>query len=76
MEKRGYTEKQAAAYIGMSRGFLSQDRMNGFRENRTQGPNYVKFGRNIRYLKEHLDAWLEKHIVEREAPEFINIDKL
>jgi hypothetical protein len=66
MNKRGFTEEEAAYYIGMSRAFLRQDRMNGIRKNRTPGPNYIKAGRSIRYLKEDLDGWLEKHrIIEQ-----------
>jgi predicted DNA-binding transcriptional regulator AlpA len=65
MEKRSMTEKEAAEYISMSRAFLSQDRMNGIRKNRTPGPEFSKFGRSIRYMKEDLDAWLDKHKVKR-----------
>ena len=61
MNKRGYTEEEAAKYISMSQSFLRQDRMNGVRKNRTPGPGYVKIGRSIRYLKEDLDSWLEAH---------------
>jgi hypothetical protein len=59
------TEKEAAKYIRMSRSFLSQDRMNGFREGRTQGPRYMKLGRSIRYHKDDLDEWLTKNRVHR-----------
>ena len=55
------TEKQAAPYIGMSRSFLRQSRMNGKRENRTPGPPYLKIGRKVLYLAEDLDAWLLEH---------------
>lgn len=65
MNKRSFTEQEASVYIGMSRSFLRQDRMNGIRKNRTPGPNYVKIGRAIRYLKEELDRWLENYKVER-----------
>ncbi len=67
MNKRSLTEKEAAEYIGMSCSFLRQDRMNGFRLNRTPGPNYVRIGRAVRYLREELDKWLEKNKVERTA---------
>lgn len=63
--KNTLTEKEAAEYIGMSRSFLRQDRMNGYRETRTRGPDYLKFGRAIRYRKEDLDAWLMEHLVNR-----------
>lgn len=62
------TEKEAAQYIGMSRSFLSQDRMNGFRDRRTPGPIFMKLGRSIRYRKEDLDAWLAQHRVVRNFP--------
>lgn len=63
IKKRAFTEKEAAIYICMSCSFLRQDRMNGNRKNRTSGPKYIKNGRNIRYLKEHLDEWLELNII-------------
>jgi len=59
------TEIDAAKYIGMSRSFLRQDRMNGIRKNRTAGPRFLKIGRTIRYLKEDLDNWLLQHIIHR-----------
>jgi len=65
--KRAISEAQAACYIGMSRSFLRQDRMNGIRENRTPGPRYVRIGKRIRYLIDDLDAWLEAHVVDREG---------
>lgn len=65
MSKITLTEKEAAEYIGMSRSFLRQDRMNGIREKRTPGPKFLKIGRSIRYLKDDLDAWLNQHRVER-----------
>lgn len=65
---RSLTEHEAAIYTGMSRSFLRQDRMNGYRKSRTPGPNYVKIGRSIRYLKEDLDAWLERYRIERFIP--------
>lgn len=61
------TEKEAALYIGMSRSFLSQDRMNGFREKRTPGPVFMKLGRSVRYRKNDLDEWLNQHRVARSA---------
>ena len=52
-------EPEAAKYIGMSRSFLRQDRMNGQRDKHTAGPAWLKIGRSIRYLKSDLDEWLE-----------------
>ncbi len=62
IEKRAYTEQETAAYIGMSRSFLRQARMEGQRKNRTEAPPFIKIGRAVRYLKEDLDLWLESHI--------------
>lgn len=59
------TEKEAAIYIGMSRAYLSQDRANGVRENRTPGPTFLKIGRAVRYRREDLDAWLNQHKIMR-----------
>ena len=62
LPKRGFTEEEAAFYIGVSRSFLRQSRMDGVRENRVPGPRYIKIGtRMIRYLREDLDIWLDKH---------------
>jgi hypothetical protein len=55
------TEKQAAPYIGMSRSFLRQSRMNGRRQNRTPGPPFLKIGRKVLYLADDLDNWLLEH---------------
>lgn len=61
LEKRVYTEQETAAYIGMSRSFLRQARMEGPRKNRTVAPPFIKIGRAVRYLKEDLDCWLDSH---------------
>lgn len=61
------TEKDAAKYIGMSRSFLRQDRMNGFRKRRTNGPVFIRVGRNIRYHLADLDAWLDERRIRRNA---------
>ena len=62
LTKRGFTEEEAAFYIGVSRSFLRQSRMDGVRENRVPGPRYIKIGtRMIRYLHEDLDTWLDQY---------------
>ena len=58
-EKRAFTEKETSIYIGMSRSFLRQSRMEGNRKNRTPAPPFIRIGRSIRYLKEDLDMWLD-----------------
>jgi hypothetical protein len=70
MNKTTLTEIEASEYIGMSRGYLRQDRMHGFRKNRTPGPHFLKIGRSIRYLKIDLDNWLLEHRIERAFPIF------
>lgn len=59
------TEKEAALYIGMSRSFLRQDRLNRTLKNRTPGPSYLKFGKSVRFRKSDLDDWINQHKVER-----------
>lgn len=51
-------EMEAARYIGMSRSFLAQARMDGQRTNRTPAPPFIKIGRSVRYLRQDLDNWL------------------
>lgn len=60
-QRRGLSEAEAATYIGMSRSFLRQARMDGKRLNRTPGPPFSKIGRKVLYLKDDLDNWLEEH---------------
>ena len=57
---RVLNEYQAAAYIGMSRSFLAQSRMDGRRDNRTCAPPFIKIGRSVRYLMEDLNDWLDQ----------------
>ncbi len=63
--KRLFTEEEAADYLGMSRSYLRQDRMNGSLKNQTPGPNFCRFGTMIRYTKEDLDAWIKDNLVTR-----------
>ncbi|MEI8664954.1 helix-turn-helix domain-containing protein [Pseudoalteromonas sp. B28] len=56
--KRALSEIETAEYIGMSRSFLRQSRMEGNRINRTPAPPFIKIGRTVRYLKDDLDNWL------------------
>lgn len=58
-KKRAYTEIEASQYIGMSRSFLRQSRMDGNRESRSPAPPFIKIGRSVRYLLEDLDSWLD-----------------
>jgi len=57
--KRALSEIETAEYIGMSRSFLRQSRMEGNRENRTPAPPFIKIGRAVRYMKDDLDNWLD-----------------
>lgn len=56
--KKVLSEIETAEYIGMSRSFLRQSRMEGNRANRTPAPPFVKIGRSVRYIKDDLDNWL------------------
>jgi predicted DNA-binding transcriptional regulator AlpA len=57
--KRVLSEIETSQYIGMSRSFLRQSRMEGNRDNRTPAPPFIKIGRSVRYLKEDLDQGLD-----------------
>ena len=59
---RSLTEIQAARYIGMSRSYLAQSRMDGNRDKRTPAPPFIKIGRSVRYLREDLDSWLDNFL--------------
>lgn len=70
--KRALTEIETSEYIGMSRSFLRQSRMEGHRDNRTSAPRFIKIGRAVRYLIEDLDNWLDSfykqsHLMEKGA---------
>ncbi len=58
--KKVLSEIETAEYIGMSRSFLRQSRMEGNRANRTPAPPFIKIGRSVRYLKDDLDLWLSQ----------------
>jgi len=58
-QARAVSELEAAKYIGMSRSYLAQSRMDGKRDNRTPAPPFIKIGRSVRYLREDLDSWLD-----------------
>lgn len=61
VDRRGYSEEEAAYYLGLSRASLRQGRMEGRRGNRLPPPPFVKLGRKILYLKDDLDRWLEEN---------------
>lgn len=60
IQPRAFSELEAARYIGMSRSFLAQSRMEGNRESRTPAPPFIKIGRSVRYLRDDLDGWLNQ----------------
>ena len=64
-------EQDAAHYLGMSRSFLRQSRMNSNPRGRTPGPAFIRQGRAIRYLVTDLDNWLQQNRVECSAKGFI-----
>ena len=48
--------KEAAEYLGVAPGTLTQWRYKGF-----GGPPWVKVGRVVRYRMTDLEAWIERH---------------
>ncbi|MCP3680654.1 MAG: helix-turn-helix domain-containing protein [Gammaproteobacteria bacterium] len=65
---RGFHERDAARYIGMSVSFLRKGRMEGMIPGRTPGPRWAKIGKRIIYLREDLDTWLDTHVVPQSDP--------
>jgi predicted DNA-binding transcriptional regulator AlpA len=61
VEKKLFTLSEAAAYLAVSESFLRKDCSEGPRVNRTPGPDPVKIGDMIRYKREDLDAWIDRH---------------
>ncbi len=47
--------KEASLYVGLSEPFLKKLRSIG------GGPQYIKLGRAVRYLREDLDRWLQEN---------------
>ena len=59
MEKRLYTSKEAAAYLGIKEPYLRQVRMTGIIGGRMVPPPHIEIGRSIRYDKADLDRWID-----------------
>lgn len=59
------SEKEAAAYIGMSIHYLRRDRHEGAVGNRTPGPTFYKIGARVLYRIDDLERWLQEHRVDR-----------
>ena len=47
-------------YIGKSYSWLAKKAMRGLDDPGHDGPRFGKHGRSVLYLKEDLDAWLER----------------
>jgi predicted DNA-binding transcriptional regulator AlpA len=61
LEKKLFTLTEASVYLAVSESFLRKDCSEGPRKNRTPGPDPVKIGEMIRYTREDLDAWIDRH---------------
>lgn len=58
--KRGYTTREAAQYIGRSMSWLRKKRLRGAADPGDPGPKYLTTeGGGVLYLVEDLDAWLD-----------------
>ena len=58
------TTPEAAAYLKLSPQFLEGARWRGD----GSGPDYVRFGRSVRYRKSVLDAWVAKRAHSADKP--------
>lgn len=60
-QKRGFTTREAANYIGRSASWLRKKRLRGPDDPGHPGPRFLKTGGGSAiYLKEDLDAWLDQ----------------
>lgn len=57
MTSQNLDERQAAQYLGLSVSTLQQWRF------RSKGPDYLKFGKAVRYRVADLQAFVEAHVV-------------
>ena len=56
IQPRALNEEGAARYIGRSVFYLRDARLG---RTKLPGPKFLRVGRNINYLVEELDAWLD-----------------
>lgn len=54
-EVRMFTTKAASHYLSLSEAYLEKLRVVG------GGPEFLKFGKAVRYEKEALDRWIARH---------------
>lgn len=59
VEKRLFTEKEAAKYLNVSLAFLRMARSQGNLGGKRSCPPFVRFGRMIRYDPVDLNSWIE-----------------
>jgi len=60
-EKRGFSTREAANYIGHSVSWLQKKRLRGADDPGDPGPRYLKTEGGLAiYLREDLDAWLDR----------------
>jgi hypothetical protein len=59
--KRGFTTREAADYIGRSASWLRQRRLRGADDPGEPGPRWITMGKGASaiYLREDLDGWLD-----------------
>ena len=75
--KRGFSEREAAVYIGRSVSYLRIARCNGpsvKNHRRNPGPKFRKKGKCVIYLKEDLDRWLEESEAHESAGHYTELD--
>lgn len=65
---RALREAEAAQYLGFSSSHIRNTRTADLRARREgrpiKGPRWVTIGTAVRYLREDLDDWLERHRVD------------
>ncbi len=72
LPKRSFNTAEAAHYLGVSTAFLEAGRRSKVSGSATAPPKHITIPgtgsrKMIRYLKEHLDTWLDEVASERTA---------
>lgn len=67
LDRRFYTEREAAAWLGYQYNSLRDARLTGKKLGGTTPPRHVAFGKSIRYDIADLEAWVNQFIGEKSA---------
>ncbi len=64
MNKRVFTESEAADYLAISPHTLRKQRSDGERENYMPIVPFIQIGRSVKYVKDDLDKYIDDRLEE------------